>query len=89
MFTLSEKQKEQINEWVKIQESAFIEKQKQNIDESDPFYEICKSCWEDGYPYTGAIGGDLKYSFIPTSLGTLVEVEYLGTGEVLYLPSEF
>lgn len=30
------------------------------------------------YPYFGAIGGDLTYSFTPTSIGTIIKVESCG-----------
>lgn len=30
------------------------------------------------YPYFGAVGGDLTYSFTPTSLGTIVRVTSCG-----------
>lgn len=32
--------------------------------------------WENGYPYEGASGGGLTYSFTPTSLGVVFQVQY-------------
>jgi hypothetical protein len=34
------------------------------------------NCWDDGYPYGGAIGGGLSYEFTDTSLGTVTIAKY-------------
>ena len=36
-----------------------------------------------GEPYYGAVGGGLTYSFVPTSLGTIIMVKELTTGKEL------
>ena len=40
--------------------------------------QFARDCWDQGYPYAGASGGDLTYIFTPTSLGLVTEVECWG-----------
>lgn len=85
LFRLQPSQNIKLNEWLKEQDKIAVEKQKSQIDESSPGYVAYKSCWESGYPYTGAIGGDLTYSFTLTSLGMVATVKYGLTGETIDL----
>ncbi len=52
---------------------AIIEEQKAAVKNPTPFHI---SCWEDGYPYEGAIGGGLTYQFTPNSIGMTTSVVY-------------
>lgn len=65
--------------WEDEQDAKVVEKQRNS---DDPFH---KQMAEDGYPYYGAIGGAYEFTFIPTSLGTVVAVRNLATNEELNL----
>lgn len=82
MFKLTEEQNNILSKWVKEQQEKAIEIQKQIIKNPNL---IIQQCWEDGYPYTGASGGDLTYMFTPTSLGIVVKVKYGLTEEIIDL----
>lgn len=81
MFRLTEDQINQIDQWVHEQNQKVIEEQKKNS--PDVPRELLEECWEMGYPYTGAIGGEITYSFTPTSLGSIVRVRHVQTGAEL------
>lgn len=74
MFSLSTSQIEKLNSWLNNEVYPHvIAKQQSNaictFKDSDNGVEM---------PYSGAIGGDVKYCFTPTSLGTVVKVESWG-----------
>ena len=70
MFELTDKQKTMLKSQRLIWDERIIEKQKNQMSHDDFMVKTC-----DGkYPYYGAIGGGLKYSFTPTGIGTIVEV---------------
>lgn len=74
MFELDEKQTKQLCEWLIGVKQRAYEKQ----GKVDTFQT-------EGVPYYGAIGGGLTYSFTPTSLGTVVVVKEMITGEEINL----
>lgn len=82
-FSLSEKQAAQLSVWTAKQNAQAVAAQKQNP--PDVPRAILESSWEDGYPYGGAIGGSLTFSFTPTSLGVAVKVTDAHTGEAIDL----
>ena len=73
-FNLDKEQLVKLTAWEKEVRKKAIEKQKEEIDPNSGFYDAFKACWDAGYPYSGAIGGALTYSFAPTSLGVVVTV---------------
>ena len=79
-FEIDQKQQNKINDW--LRETVYpeiIEKQKtsQMITSA-----VAQSCWDEGFPYGGAIGGGLTYEFSPTSLGLVTKVRYHGGYEL-------
>lgn len=81
-FSLTEKQNTILDKWLKEQDKKAIEIQKQNYQNPTTFMMIS---WEDGYPYGGAIGGRVTYSFTPTSIGLIIKVTYSLTNETIDL----
>lgn len=75
MFELSKVQQEKLRDWSKIQDEIALCIQKIEIKENDVWYEQYKQYWDEGYPYAGAVGGVLTYSFTMTSLGESVVVK--------------
>lgn len=84
-FGLTEEQEKKLSIWVTEIRDKAIEKQKQEIKETNEFYSTYKQCWELGFPYSGTIGGSLTYSFSPTSIGDVVVVKDSHTGEEIDL----
>jgi hypothetical protein len=82
MFTLTQEQQNTLSEWLKEQDTKAIENQKLNM--KNPNIVIQQS-WDDGYPYTGAIGGSVTYMFTPTSIGLVTKVKYGLTDEIIDL----
>ena len=80
-FTLSLKQEQKLNVWLKEQEKILLQKQKLSMSESEWKHLTCNG----EYPYYGAIGGGVQYIFNPTSIGVAVSVRYLPTGEEIDL----
>ena len=80
MFTVTEEQHTQIEEWLKGVYAKQVIIQQNNTENPS---EIMKYCWEKGVPYTGAIGGGLTYSFTPTSVGVGLIVKESLSGETL------
>lgn len=72
-FEISAEDKEKIDRWL-TQEvyPDVIAKQKLHI---EPNF-VAIDCWENGFPYEGAIGGGITYSFAPTSIGLVTKVQY-------------
>mgnify|MGYP000922472781 CR=1 FL=1 len=82
---LSEEDIVKLENWIKEQEKKAVEKQRQFFDSNDPMWKIAKTCWDEGYPYTGAIGGDISTSETFTSLGCIRKYTYNFTSETLDL----
>jgi hypothetical protein len=78
-FSVDKEQMVKINKWKSELDKKTIAKQKESMSEKDFSFLT-----QDGkYPYGGAIGGSLTYSFTNTSLGTVVTVKDGFTGETL------
>lgn len=76
-FEISIEDHHRIHDWrMKEVYPEIIAQQKERAGDTPSVIE--KDCWDQGYPYGGAIGGDLTYSFTPTSLGLVTEVECYG-----------
>lgn len=78
-FTLSKEQIEIASDWLFKKRAEHLALQKEQIAEPNIFM---KQCWEGGYPYTGAIGGDVTYMFTSTSLGVIAKIQYLDNDEL-------
>lgn len=76
-FRLDDAQLVAINLWAAEQDRKVIEEQKSRDDL--PGYLTDNNT----QPYYGAIGGELTYSFTPTSLGTVEKVFHSGTKQEL------
>ena len=73
-FSTTTEQDTKIDKW--LHEEVYpnvIASQREHYKDPSPFITMC---WDDGYPYEGASGGGLTYSFTPTSLGTVEKVRY-------------
>lgn len=73
MFNLTVSQKERLDKWLEGQNALAIEHQKEVYKQPNA---IIAACWEDGFPYTGAIGGCITYHITPTSLGIAIKVTH-------------
>lgn len=74
MFAISNTDVTKINKWLKEEiYPPIVERQK-----LDPDIAPFLIADDDGtiYPYSGAVGGDITYSFTPTSLGTIFTVTH-------------
>ena len=80
-FSLTAQQFHKVKEWEQEQNRIMIEKQKKNP--PDAPRALLEACWETGNPYYGATGGEITYSFTPTSIGVITEVKYAMTGKTL------
>jgi hypothetical protein len=83
LFNISEEQQAKLDIWVIQQNQISILKQKANPPNVPR--SILESCWEGGFPYGGAVGGNLTYSFTPTSLGVVATVTDVLTGNTIDL----
>lgn len=70
MFELTVEQQTKVDSWAAEIDARVA---KQQFEEGGD-----AAMWTDGgkYPYYGAIGGELTYSFTPTSLGMVVAVKH-------------
>lgn len=73
-FQLDESQQATLSKWIDEQNAKAIEIQKQ--DPENHKSAAFQLMWSLGQPYTGAVGGAVTYSFTPTSIGTIINVEY-------------
>lgn len=71
-FELSPGEMAKLAEWAAEQDAIVLERQKERGEEGNR-------------PYYGSIGGELTYSFTPTSLGVITKVEHGVTKNVLDL----
>jgi len=85
-FELDDEQVKKYEIWAKEVALKGVALQKKQLAEQgiSPGYTHI-SCWESGYPYTGAIGGEITFCFSPTSLGVCVVVTDQVTGEEINL----
>lgn len=80
---LDESQVAKYNAWRKEVDSRAVQIQKEKMGPTtDP---IILSCWEGGYPYGGAIGGDETWSICHTSIGSVIKVKEAYTNSELDL----
>lgn len=74
VFEISREENDRVNAWLRDEVyPAMIAKQRENNPDPDP---MVQQCWEDGYPYEGAIGGGLTWEFTNTSIGQIIKVRY-------------
>lgn len=82
VFDLSDAQKIKLNQW---SEKIFIDgvnlQKKQWKDQHKAVEAHVQDCWDMGYPYTGAAGGQFTFMFTPTSIGVICKVRDAVTGE--------
>lgn len=69
-FGLNDEQVKKAAKWIEQQEN--FERKKQGLSSTES-------------PYYGAIGGELTYSFTPTSLGIIEKIKHSGTGSEIDL----
>lgn len=81
-FELDEAQEARLDAWLQEQNVAAVAKQRAEVKNPD---KITRQMWDEGYPYTGAIGGVLTYCFTPTSVANVVVVRHGITGAELDL----
>ena len=81
-FTVERWQHDKYLVWVDEQNKKAVEIQKKKIKNPGPEHIMC---WEMGYPYCGAIGGEISWEFTPTGLGDCCVVKHSVTGEELNL----
>ena len=78
-FSVNKAQLETIKKWKDELDKQTVARQKETMSAAD--FSLLT---QDGkYPYSGAIGGDLTYSFTNTSLGTIITVTDKFTDEKL------
>ena len=70
MFELNDKQKTMLKSQIISWDERICEIQKNQMSHDD----FMVKTYGGKFPYYGAIGGGLKYSFTPTGIGTIVEV---------------
>ena len=84
IFELNTSQIEKYNKWQESVYQKMIDEQRKNPPKNIP-RELLESMWDDGFPYTGAIGGSTTFSFTPTSIGVVACVKDSVTGEEIDL----
>lgn len=76
MFTLTLSQQKKLNQW--LEQEVYPSVVSEIKLSPDLGLSIFTSADGVEVPYAGAIGGDVTYSFTPTSLGTVIKVESWG-----------
>lgn len=81
-------QQREINKWLtEVIYPAAIAAQKAEYDSGEKPYDArfvaARMSWESGYPYAGAIGGDVTYQFTSTGLGDILVVSTPWSDETL------
>lgn len=75
-FSLTPEQEARFSEWCKEVNQEAVNKQMRNAIDAGRKPDVFESqCWEDGEPYTGAIGGRFTFMFTPNSIGIGVRVK--------------
>lgn len=70
-FSVTDEQQARVQKW--LMEEVYpevIKKQKASMERSP----LLEDCWKQGFPYGGAIGGDVTYEFTPNSIGITEKV---------------
>lgn len=80
-FTLNDKEMSKIDNFIEMCNKEAVVRQRETMPSNDPAYGIAEEFWENGYPYHGASGGSVTYSFTPTSIGMICTVTYLENTE--------
>ena len=70
VLALNEKQIKKLTDFRKSVYEKIIWEQKNKF----PHDPVHSSCWEQGYPYMGAMGGGETYQITPTSLGYVIKI---------------
>lgn len=73
-FTVSAEDQLKVEEWLKNDVYPLEIARQRGHNKNPSRIEI--DCWEQGYPYEGAIGGGLTYCFTNTSIGQVCKVKY-------------
>ena len=81
-FDLIPTEYEKFKAWEKEIYAKGVAHQKATV--VDP-HDTYKFCWENGFPYCGAVGGQFTFYFTPTSIGTIIGVKDAITGEQIDL----
>jgi hypothetical protein len=85
-FIVSQDQFDKYQKWIIEQNKKAIKIQKKKIKKTDDQYEIYKSFgWDMGYPYCGAVGGEIDWIFTPNGIGDCCVVRHHITGDELNL----
>lgn len=78
-FEISLEKLSEIAKWLEEINTKALEKQKENLTEEEYDYLTLNG----KFLYTGAIGGNITYSFTPTSLGMVIKIKEAITEEEL------
>lgn len=78
-FQITDEQVRKISAWQQEVSAKVIEQQRKSMSPED----FSMLTMDGKYPYYGASGGGLTFSFTPTSLGCVVKVTEALTGEEL------
>lgn len=73
-FNISSEEQIKIQAWLKDEVYPLEVARQRGHNKNPSPLEI--DCWEQGFPYQGAIGGGVTYCFTPTSLGEVTIVKY-------------
>lgn len=75
-FTLDDNQADKLDTFINRVNAEKIEEQKQSG--QFDLNHVAQDCWSMGYPYAGAIGGELTWVVTQTSIGMVIKVQYFG-----------
>jgi hypothetical protein len=79
-FEISNQSRQLIDTWLHTRVYPLIlEQQKAS---AEFVHQIARDTLDREIPYSGAIGGELTYSFTPTSLGTIIKVKHSSGAEL-------
>jgi hypothetical protein len=90
-FKIYPEQEKKYKKWLAEQNQKAIEIQKDKFARGMKDYDdlaIYEMCWQSGWPYCGAVGGELTWKIVPTSIGNIVTVTHSVTGEECDLTDE-
>jgi hypothetical protein len=62
--------------WLTECEAEEVERQRGVVTAGHSLYDTYKTCWDEGFPYHGAIAGGLTFEVTQTSLGLSVTATY-------------
>lgn len=79
---ISEHTYKKLKNWISECDAKAVAKQRSEYKNPDA---VVIACWNDGYPYFGAIGGGISYTVTPTSLGAAIKARYTYLDEELDL----